>query len=458
MNGILKKQDGIALVISLMLLLVMSVMVAGFMLTVTSERKLGSNQKLYMEAMNIAEAGISEVAARIAMGPSDPSGYYIGEGSAPTSALWSTKVINSSSLPSAATGSHVTYVTSLQPTTSRLPYSVSSWSGSDTTYCLTVAYKTNSAKTGIYYYNHATGKDTLIIGPTYSAPNDNYSPVYVARSTGIMNNIRRTIEVHLTQQKYTFSTTAAVACDGGVFRTGYFAVCGHNHSINTPWGTEPYDAAHGGSYPCESYELCDRTAASDLEAGCLPGVSTTGDIIQDPGQGNNGGIWGSPDPTNTNAPSPFKPIWEVFGYATEEEFTQAFNFRTVTSYADADFQDGNGFIKFDMDEVDADNFGVSQVQGIWWIKGGFKMSGDFQFKGLIYVDGNFEKNQGGTGKCWILGSLMCNGEVVGTDPNSKGVHFRGNGDVLYSSEAVVQQLQNSSNIGLKQLSWREINL
>jgi hypothetical protein len=38
------------------------------------------------------------------------------------------------------------------------------------------------------------------------------------------------------------------------------------------------------------------------------------------------------------------------------------------------------------------------------------------------------------------------------------MHFRGNADVLYSSEAVSQELANSSTSGVKQLSWREVNI
>ncbi|MBI5805615.1 pilus assembly PilX N-terminal domain-containing protein [candidate division TA06 bacterium] len=452
MKNIIKQEKGIALVISLMLILVMSVMVAGFMLTITNEQKMGGNQVRYIEALNVAEAGISEAAARIGVGTS--SANFIGEGTNPGSASWQAKLVDSDDLPTAASGSNVVYYSSIQPDGSGLQYSVSQWDNNpDTIYALTVRYKTDEAGTGIYYYNHATGAETLVVGPSYSAPSLNHSPVYIARSTGMVGNVRRSVEVNLTQQRFTFATNAAVACDAGVFKTGFFCACGHNHSINTPWGTGVKKGAN--QFPCIPYELCDpnRTPAGDSAAGCLKAITTSGDVIDQPGNGNNGGAFGYPEPLSTTEP-PLKQIWEIFGFADSIDFKNAFTFRTVNSVGELG-GDPNGFVEFNCDVNFAD-VGATQVHGIWWIKGNF-FAGSEQFKGLIYAESDCDM----TGKFWILGALLAKGDVtlsgVG-QPRGRGMHFRGNADVLYSSEAVSQELSNSSNSGLKQLAWREVNI
>ena len=451
MNNIIKQEKGIALVISLMLILVMSVMVAGFMLTITNEQKMGGNQVRYIEALNVAEAGLSEAAARIGIGSS--AAQFIGEGTNPTSASWQAKIVNSASLPTAATGSNVAYYSSIMPDGSGLQYSVSEWANNpDTIYALTVRYKTNEAGTGIYYYNHVTGYDILVAGPPFSAPSLNHSPIYIARSTGMVGNVRRSVEVNLTQQRFTFNTTAAVACDAGVFKTGFFCACGHNHSIDTPWGTP---ARVGNNYPCIQYELCDpnRTPAGDSAAGCLRAITTSGDTIDQPGQGNNGGAFGYPEPLS-NAADTLKEIWEIFGFADSVDFKKDFKFRTVNSIAELG-GDPNGFVEFNCD-VDMGSVGASQIHGIWWIKGNFFAQSQ-QFKGLIYAESDCDM----TGKFWILGALLAKGDVTlgGAGlPRGRGMHFRGNADVLYSSEAVTRELANSSTQGLKQLSWREVNI
>ncbi|MDP2807026.1 MAG: hypothetical protein Q8O74_02680, partial [bacterium] len=101
--------------------------------------------------------------------------------------------------------------------------------------------------------------------------------------------------------------------------------------------------------------------------------------------------------------------------------------------------------------------------GILWIRGPLSGIGRVAFKGLIFVEGEMTVSN----QIWVLGALMVRGnttlydEVTNNAPGAgRGMHMRGNGDLLYSSEVlqyVMQQISSTTN-GLKQISWREIDI
>ncbi|MDP2806608.1 MAG: pilus assembly PilX N-terminal domain-containing protein, partial [bacterium] len=251
----IKQEKGIAMVIALMLLLVMSVMVAGFMLTITNEQKMGGNQVRYVEALNLAEAGVSEVSARLNLA----GGASAIAEETPTSADWEARILNATNLPAAA--GHIQYFsTLLAGNGNQLNYTVSDINSADAQYVLTAKYKTNSAGTGIYYYDYGTGAQRLVNGPPFNAPNQYSFPIWVVRSTGMVGNVRRSVEAEVTKRKIEINVTAAVASDAGIWGTGHFSVCGHNHQMSTPINTL---VVRGASNPChdDGYEVCDPDAA-----------------------------------------------------------------------------------------------------------------------------------------------------------------------------------------------------
>jgi Tfp pilus assembly protein PilX len=480
MDRTIKNQKGIAMVIALMMLLVMSVMVAGFMLTITNEQRLGGNQVRYVEALNVAEAGISEMAARLNL----PNGSTnaIAE-NVPTYANWEARVLNENNVPGTPTGTHIQYFsTLLAGTANQMNYTVSDMSTADSQYVLTVKYKTNSAGDAIYYYDYGTGTQRLVSGPPFAAPNEKCFPIWVVRSTGMVLNVRRSVEVELTKNKLEINVTAAVASDGGVFATGAFSVCGHNHLMATPGGTRVQEGGH--SYPChdEGWEVCDRDAAGYVAdscqlGGCLPGITTTGDPNEPP----NGGGSELGYPVGNSRNGSFKELWEVMGFATEQEMRDAYTIIPINSKSDVKqtYTNSNygGFFEYRGD-MTLDGEGVNELSvsdfpdscgGILWVRGPFNGVGSWGnanpgvFKGLVYVDGEFVTSN----KFWLLGALMVKADTVNYDmvtrnggPVGRGMHMRGNADLLYSSETLqyVMQQISSESMGLRQLSWREINI
>ncbi len=479
MKNIIQQEKGIALVIALMLLLVMSVMVSGFMLTIVTEQKMGGNQVRYVTALNLAEAGISEVSARLNL----PSGANAIAEDKPESVDWEARLINETNLPGTPTGTHIQYFpTLLAGTTNQLNYTVSDINSADTQYVLTAKYKTNSAGTAIYYYDYGTGTQRLVNGPPFAAPNQNSFPIWVIRSTGMVGNVRRSVEAEVTKRKVEINVTAAVACNAGVFATGAFSVCGHNHLMAIPGGARVQQGNH--DFPChdEYWEVCDQDADgyladSCLAGGCLPGITTTGADNEPP----NGGGSEIGYPVGNSKTGTFKYLWEVLGFATEAEMRSAYTITNLSTKGEVEAKynaAGNGgFFEYTGDTT-RNGVGTSELSvtdfpdscgGILWVRGPFNGIGAWGganpgvFKGLVYVDGEFVTSN----KFWLLGALMVNGDATTYDEVSnnggspgRGMHMRGNADLLYSSETlqyIMQQISSHSN-GLKQISWREIDI
>ncbi|MDQ7798619.1 MAG: pilus assembly PilX N-terminal domain-containing protein [Candidatus Edwardsbacteria bacterium] len=467
MLSALKKEKGIALVIAMMLLLVMSVMVAGFMLTITTEQKLGGNQNTYTSALNAAEAGISELSARLSLTGSSP--YYIGEGDV-VHPDWQARIVNNTSIPTAPANSNIDYYSSLQASlndTLQLPYTVSTVNTADSVYVLTARYKTeiNGTDTTIYYYNHATGERIAVASP-YGAPNDKSTPIWVIRSTGIRGNVRRSLEVEVSKILFDCNVKASLQTNADIFFRGRGGVCGHNHPVSLWHSTGQPDAGAsltgGGGLPyCHSprglYELCNPPSVTDDDAGCLPGIATSpGATLKGP---QGGAVSNGEPPTAGNVT--YQPIWNMLGFADSISMKTAYGFLPAitdpTTVSPTDFQ--GKALEFDCDvDISALNL-TANPSGIWWLKKGFKAAGgnNVYFKGIFVVEGGMHIS----GQFWVLGAMVCNGDIVLGNPSGgpNPVNLTGQIDVLYSSEAIQDVLsQTSSSAGLKQLSWREVNI
>lgn len=460
MKNHIKQQKGIALVMALMLLLVMSVMVAGFMLTITNEQKMGGNQVRYVEALNVAEAGISEVSARLAVNDANA----IGEANnIPTTADWEARIVNNATAPE--NEENIYYYSSLLTAVDagdQLPYTVSDVNGDDAKYVLSVKYKTNAAGDSIYYYDQSTGLQTLVGGPPFNAPNENSAPVWIATSTGMVGNVRRSVQVEVTKNIARVNLKAAMQCNVGIFATGGFSVCGHNHPGSLDY--YEYGARDKGNqkpYFCGNHTdvmLCDHANTTECEAaGCLPSAITAGTLDIN-GNGSTQDPPGFSDPNAT-----CRPIWEMLNCSDSIEMKQKYPFHKVTSVADAADLNYDGFIEFDCD-VDLGNLPATDNNhhGIYWIKGSLMLtSKTLCFKGLLYTEGDIEGKKANSAKPWVLGALAVAGDVNFGSGNSgriPGIHVTGNGDILYSSEAIQNELTNNNPLGMKELSWREVNI
>ena len=133
------RDRGIALVMALLVLLVISVICAALMLSVQVETKISGRDDRRSQALSIAEAGVAEVISRIRSGEVPDTlnprmvsqVFLIGAGSVPV------------------LGSDSTALPTAQPAGKWLTYST----GRKGDQVLTVTYKTDPARTTIYRYD-----------------------------------------------------------------------------------------------------------------------------------------------------------------------------------------------------------------------------------------------------------------------------------------------------------------
>lgn len=423
-------QKGIALVLALMVMLVMSMMVAGLMMTIVNEKKLSSHQSRYVESLSIAEAGFSEAVTRMRL--PNTNGYFIGDTRSPLNPHWKTVIFNGA--PATPTDTSSVWVQSIQSgmaATDQLAYSTESWSGgSDTVNALTIQHKTKGDS--IYFRNKNDGTISLVkYNSTYPA---NCYPVEVVTSTGRVGNSIRTIQVEVSKIDYPVIVDAAIKSDKPVTIKGHFRVCGHNHSKYTPNDTPVGNSTIG---ECKGYELCDRTHDVCVAVGCLPGITTTGDAVVDKGSGSPSEFLGEPA-SNTDPTNVFYNIEQILGFEATDEagLLAAFPWKTQTSGL------VNGYVISNGDYTLAGN---SNSTGILWVKGNLTLTGNQNFRGLIYV----EKDCKITGTLWCLGAVIVEGQTIATLDQ-----LTGTGDILYCSD-IIQQVVSAAGASFVRLNWRE---
>jgi hypothetical protein len=249
-------------------------------------------------------------------------------------------------------------------------------------------------------------------------PPENYSsgfPVEVITVTGHSADGERIVQAEVTKRTITARTLGALYIDKACRLTGDCDFCGYNHDVTIPPGTRPNK--------CKSYHLA---------SGNLPGVTTTGDIVQTKGSANVAGV---PNPIDDDPGNPFYSLSEVLGLSNAE-VAQILANADHTSITNP--LDGVTYIQGDA-TINSNIVG----KGLIYITGDLSSSGGFIYQGLIYVEGDVKI----TGTPWILGSIVVRGT---SDFNFSA----GNAAVLYSKDAITQAL--SGVMPCMVLSWREM--
>jgi len=157
------KKKGVALVVSMMIILMLSLLSAGMMFTIKNEAAISSYQASSVQAAAVAEAAVDEIKYRMRLPDSSP--YFIGDLSNPLNTDWVTIILfaDTEDLPSA--DSDTVYVSSLQteisgfdPASPELLYTTEDF---DTENSLIIRHKTNSDGTKIYFFDSKTQKQFL---------------------------------------------------------------------------------------------------------------------------------------------------------------------------------------------------------------------------------------------------------------------------------------------------------
>jgi Tfp pilus assembly protein PilX len=405
-----RNERGIALVISMLILLVMSLLGLVLMAGASLNRGLAGNDQRMRQSLNIAEAGVGEAQARIAnqealMDPADPSAAC--------------EIFNTVAGSVPVVGADTTALPTGQPAGTYLNYSTAAL-GPDV---LTIGWKRNAAGTAVMRYD-ATRNPAI---QTLSG-----SPIYTITSTGRVGTARRTIVAEVMAKPYTVLAKGAFTANVDITDLGNAVICGYDHSINTPIN----DGNKGRIGPKPDYCQFDETGNA---LNNRPGVWCGAPLAQT----GASRTFGQPDTLGGQGKNNFYTgPWDCFGMSQADFWSLVGapqDPSSVTNWNGVLYLDNNGLTQDQSCSVGPN--GVDG-EGLLYIDGDLNLNSNFSYKGLIYVEGDITVN----GNAWVLGGIVARGRTK--------IKINGNFTVLYSSDAITQMLQKYGSQFVT-LNWRE---
>lgn len=396
-------ERGMALVLALMVLLVLSVIGAALMANVSTESKITGYKLRDTQALTIAEAGVQEAMLRIR------NGDFLDDQNPRNVTLIYDQVAGS--IP--VSGADTTSLPTLQPAGGYLGYS----SATKNPMLLSIQYKTRGGNTIVRYDETATPKINTVTG----------SPIFVIRSTGRTGNAYRSLYTEVTRSRVNVLARSAVTANVDIQFKGNIKICGHNHVMQTPIGTQP--------------NLCDASyLVSPPHTTCLPGAWSSKTIDASLGSPT---VQGEPTDMKQNQVGFYSGPWDALSM-TQSEF-----WPWVGTPLTAEPGVAQGIFYLDDDLVKQNKSGNFSYnggdgEGFLYVDGDLRLNGSFTYKGLIYVEGDLTIN----GDCWILGGLIVNGKATVRIANGSAV-------VLYSSEAIAQSISKYGG-NMRTIAWREL--
>jgi len=411
-------EQGMALVVALLILLALTALGTALMITVNTETKIAGNQLRDSQCLAIAEGGIQEAMLRLRTGdvPDNLNKRQV------------TLIYEAPSGSIPVSGTDTTSLASMQPSGSYLGYAGSSKAriqGSSTDLrVLTVRYKTKITP--------GSPPDTQIVryddlaNPKFNT--NTGTAVFQIVSTGTKGSASRSVVAEVTRAKFNILARGALVAKVAIQFKGNIKVCGHDHLYTTPINTQP--------------PACDvgmgQWWASTAHASCMPGGWSESSITEK----GSSTVIGEPSAKSENQTGFYSGPWDALGMAQTDFWPWVGNPQS-------------GVVGTPKGIYYLDNDGVKQNQsGDWSFNGGdgdgliycdgdLHLNGSFTFKGMIYCEGNLDVN----GNCWILGGIVVHGKTLVKIAN-------GSATILYSSDAIQQSLSKyGGNIRL--LSWRE---
>jgi type IV pilus assembly protein PilX len=408
-------ERGIALVISMLILLVMTLLGLVLMAGASLNRSLAGNDQRMRQSLNIAEAGIGEAEARIAnqetlMNPTDPvAGCQVFNtiaGSVPVVGADTTALATGQTV-----GSYLNYTTATR-----------------TPDVLTIGWKKNTAGTQVMKYD---GTKSPAIQTASGIP------IYAITSTGRVGQARRTIVAEVIQKPYVVLAKGAFTANTIVTSLGNAVVCGYNHSADTPYDDGKKGRDNPTPIPPNDPDYCHD---NEVGGGDVPGV-WGGDLVTNGGAaqpfGNPSGIAQNQGKNNF-----YTGPWDALGMS-QADFWQFVGAPTNPSAV----SNWNGILYVDDDGVTQNqscSLGPNGVdaEGFMYVDGDLHLNSNFHYKGFIYVEGDITVN----GTAWILGGIVARGKTT--------IKINGGMTVLYSSDAITQELTKYGSQFVT-LSWRE---
>ncbi len=400
-----RKEKGIALVVAMLVLLVITIIAIVLMTTVTVGRRSAGHGLRATDALNVAEAGVSEAVALIRHGdinldPSNPRSvaqvFLTVPGSVP------------------ALGTDSVGVATKQPAGDWLSYSTPGRSPD----ALTVEFRTDASRSVVYRYN---GLATPSINTTSGLP------IYEITATGTTGSARRRIVTEVIQKPFYANAKGALAAGHDIDFVGNAVVCGFDHSADTP--NDYGENGRLGANSCVPYE----TGPTDLPGSWSTGsISGGGASVQD----------GDPSGRLANQTGFYTGPWDAFN------MSQADFLSWIGSPINGVPGNLNGIYYIDNNSTVGDqstSVGIhgGDGEGLLYVDGDLTINAQFHYRGLIYVEGDLKMN----GQAWVLGGIIVKGRST--------VKQNGGATILFSSEAITRALAKYGGQFVT-LNWREV--
>lgn len=391
-------ERGVALVMAMLVLLLVSFLAVVMMSSLNVETKLTGYTLKETEALNNAEAGVAEAIARIRVGdvvddlnPRKVTQIFLQPtGSVPT--------LGTDSL-ALATG---------QPAGAYLAYSKAAKGPG----VLTIKYKTNAARTVIYRY------DKTKVPPENTLTGE---PIFTIESTGTSGNAEKHVYVEVIKQNIDVIQKGAVVAAMDIKLNGNGNICGYNHDFNSPEG-----AGSGGISTCNAYHL---------GSGDLPGVWST---VSESGGGASTQE-GVPSGILSNQVGFYSGPWDALGMSQSEFYQMVGSPVNTLPAASA------ALVYLDNNGVAQDNSGGWSItgsrSGLIYADGSLSANAGTVFRGLVYAEGEVNFN----GHAWFIGGVIVKG---GSNKMNGGM------TILYSENVIKDTI--SKIIGTTNtLAWRQ---
>ena len=400
-----KNERGVALVMAIVVLLVISLLAAAVMQNLSTQRKISGHGLRTSRALSAADAGVAEVISRMRTGE-----ITLNE-SVETSAV-QIFLTTSGLVPSV--GRDTLALATAQASGSWLDYS-SATRGEDV---LTLGFRTDATTGAIVRYDD---EQSPALNTTCGMP------VYRVTSTGKVNGDRTRIQADFIWKPHHLNVNAALCSGVDVHLEGGASVCGYQHQSDTDFD----DAALGrsGSPSCVHHEV---------GTGNLPGIWSGGTVS------NNGAqVAGIPTATIEAQSGFYDGPWELLGMSRAEFVTLLGTHTARPSswdgvvWLDDDSALGNGIASYDIDALAG--------EGVLYVDGDLHLTGAVAYRGLIYVEGDFTSEASGA----VVGAVVVHGRSESTTTLTDGPA------VVYSRDAINRALGRAMR-EIITLSWREV--
>lgn len=393
-----RDERGIALVMALLVLLVISLLSVTLLMTVHVEGKVSALSTRQTQALNIAEAGVAEAVALIRSGDIPTS----------TNPRQVAQIFNTIAGNVPVLGVDSVALHTRQPAGQWLGYTTAGKADST----LTVRYKTDAARTVIYKYDPN-------LNPAIQTATG--YPIFQITSTGRKGAAQRQIVAEVIQKPIDVNVNAALAADKGIDFSGNSHICGFNHDINTPANTLVP--------PCVAWELAGVHVSGSWSSSA---ITSGGSSVQQ----------GWPSANNPNQTGFFSGPWEALNMGQAEFFSW------IGAPINSEPPNPKGVYYFDNNGTSQDALGDYKYnggtgEGMLYVDGDLAINGNFVFRGLVYIEGDLKIN----GTCWILGAVIVKGK-------SKIKIANGTCTVLFSEAAITQTIAKYGGQFVT-LSWRE---